>query len=276
MTISVLLSVYNKEKAVYLDRALRSIWDDQTLKPNQIVLVEDGPLGSDLEQVVLGFKSRVGEVLCIVRNEQNLGLTKSLNIGIEHVASELIARMDSDDISAPDRFKLQHDYFELHPEIHILGGSLQEFDENTPRLAVRNYPLTPDKVKTYICKASPLAHPTVMMRHCIFAKGLKYDESFRTSQDIALWFDAIIAGYQIANLPDITIFFRRDMEVFRRRGRKKAWNEYRIYMRGIFRLYGLFTYRYIYPLMRLLFRMMPSRFIRYVYGSFLRHFVLSK
>lgn len=275
MTISVLMSVYKSEKPQYLDEAIRSIWDNQTLKPNQIVLVQDGPLGKELEQIIDKWKTYLGVVLCILKNEQNQGLTKSLNRGISMITSDLIARMDSDDISEPDRFRLQHDYLETHKDVHILGGSLQEFNDKNPSLTVRHYPLTPESSRKYICKASPLAHPTVMMRREIF-DHLNYDERYRTSQDIALWYDCLQKGYKIANLYDITIRFRRDDDVFMRRGKDKAWNEFRIYMHGIYRLFGPVTYKYIYPICRLVFRLMPRSVIKYVYGSPLRKNLLKK
>ena len=267
MTISVLMSVYKNEQAKFLDRALQSVWDDQTMKPNQIVLIEDGPLGSDLRSVIDSWQAKLGSVLCLLKNEVNIGLTKSLNKGIKYIKSELIARMDSDDISAPDRFKLQHDYFVEHSEVHIIGGSLQEFDENNDCLNIRHYPLSPKAARTYIQKASPLAHPTVMMRKQIFDEGLSYNEKYRTSQDIALWFDALLAGYKISNVPQVTIFFRRDGDVFKRRGREKAWNEFKIYMKGIYKLFGPITPKYIFPISRLVFRLMPSSVIKYIYGS---------
>ena len=267
MTISVLMSVYKNEQAAYLDRALQSVWDDQTLKPNQIVLIEDGPLGEELVAVLDAWKEKLGDVLLLLKNDVNLGLTKSLNKGIARVTSDLIARMDSDDISSPDRFRLQHDYFVAHPDVHIIGGSLQEFDDKNECLNVRHYPLSPNAARIYIQKASPLAHPTVMMRRKIFDEGLSYNEKYRTSQDIALWFDALLAGYMISNVPQVTIYFRRDGDVFKRRGREKAWNEFKIYMVGIYKLFGPVTLKYVFPISRLIFRLMPSSVIKYVYGS---------
>ena len=152
----------------------------------------------------------------------------------------------------------------------IVGGALREFNENCKELRVRHYPLTHEAVVKYICKASPLAHPTVMMRKRIFDNGLKYNEKYRMSQDIALWFDAIIAGYKIANVPDVTINFRSQGDVFKRRSRAKAWNEFKIYMSGIYRLDGLFTLKYKYPLARLCFRLMPTSVVKEIYGSSMR------
>ena len=277
MTISVLMSVYGTETGKNLDRALRSVWDDQTLKPTQIVLVEDGPIPAELEEIVQSYKFKVSEGDCtftIVKLQENVGLTKALNAGLKHVTGDLIARMDSDDISAPRRFELQERYFDDHPDIDIIGGAMQEFDKTHECLNVRHYPQTHGEAVKYIVKACPLAHPSVMMRRRIFDEGLKYDERFRMSQDIKLWFDAIQAGYHLGNLPDVTLYFRSEGDVFRRRSRAKAWNEFKIYMNGIYKMHGLFTTAYRYPIARYLFRNLPPVVVKWIYGSSVRNRVL--
>ena len=270
MTISVLMSVYKSEQARFLDDAIQSVWSGQTLRPDEIVLVEDGPLGEQLLEVIDRWQGIIGMNFVILKNEKNLGLTKSLNRGLAIAKGDLIARMDSDDISDPQRFERQVKYLTTHPDIDIVGGSLQEFNETSDCLRIRNYPLTHDEVVKYIAKACPLAHPTVMMRRKIFDAGLKYNEKYRMSQDIALWFDAIEAGYKIGNVPEVTIRFRSQGDVFKRRSRAKAWNEFKIYMGGIYNLYGLFTTKYRYPIARLSFRLMPPSVVKLVYGSKLR------
>lgn len=270
MTISVLMSVYKSEKADYLNYSFKSVWTDQTHKPDQIVLVEDGVLGKDLLQAIAEWKGILKDRLVVIVNEKNLGLTKSLNKGIQFCTSELIARMDSDDISEPNRFATQEKFLTEHPDIDIVGGALREFNEDCNNLRVRNYPLTHEEAVKYICKASPLAHPTVMMRKRIFDEGLRYNEKYRMSQDIALWFDAIMKGYHIANVPEVTINFRSQGDVFKRRSRAKAWNEFKIYMRGIYGMNGLLTMKYRYPIARLCFRLMPTTIVKFVYGSQLR------
>ena len=296
--ISILMSVYAKDNPTYLEEALHSIWTAQTLRPDQIVLIEDGPLPPALQEVIARWKKEIGQPLEVYANKQNRGLTYSLNKGLEKVTGEYIARMDSDDRSHPERLERQLRFLQAHPEIDILGGSMQEFDEQNPCLNVRHYPSSPEAARAMIHRASPVAHPTVMMRRRLFfpeisssspsasssqsptssskslhfsdPTPLRYDEHFRISQDIALWFDALCAGYQISNIPETTLFFRRASDVYKRRGRVKAWNEFRIYMRGIYRLHGLFTPKYAYPLMRLVFRLMPRAILRWGYNSPLR------
>lgn len=271
MTISVLMSVYKSEKAEYLDEALASVWTAQTVKPSQIVLVEDGRLTDGLYEVLDKWKRELGDTLLILKNERNLGLTKSLNKGLSHVTSDLVARMDSDDVSLPQRFEMQERYLEQHPDVAVVGGAMQEFNSTDPCVNVRHYPQTHAEVMRSICKASPLAHPTVMMRMSMFREGgLRYDERFRTSQDIALWYDAVCAGYKIGNLDEVTFRFRLADDMFKRRSRAKAWNEFRIYMNGVRRVYGLLTPKYVYPISRLMFRLMPVKMVKMIYGSGLR------
>lgn len=280
MTISVLLSVYKNEKPESLSRALSSIWDDQTLKPSQIVLVEDGPIPAELESIVDGLQLRVNAsgvaTVTVVKLPVNGGLTKALNQGLKYATGDLIARMDSDDIADPKRFERQVAYLEEHPEVDIVGGSLQEFDRENECLNIRHYPLTHEEACRYIVKACPLAHPAVMMRRRIFDEGLWYDERYRMSQDIKLWFDAILAGYRIGNIPEVVLYFRREGDVFRRRSRAKAWNEFKIYMNGIYRMKGLLTPAYIYPIARYCFRLLPPTVVKWIYGSKLRKKVLEK
>lgn len=278
VTISVLMSVYRSEKGEYLDRSLQSVWDDQTRKPEQIVLIEDGAIPEELELIIDSFQLRVNASgvakMVVVKLPVNGGLTKALNAGIKHVTGDLIARMDSDDISAPQRFELQEKFFRENPEIDILGGSMQEFDDEHECLNVRHYPLTHEDACKYIVKACPLAHPAVMMRRRIFDEGLHYDERYRMSQDIKLWYDAILAGYRMANLQEIVLFFRQQGDVFRRRSRVKAWNEFKIYMNGIYRMHGLFTLAYRYPIARYVFRNLPPSLVKKIYESGMRKRVL--
>ena len=278
MTISVLMSVYKSEKGAFLDRSLQSVWDDQTRKPEQIVLIEDGAIPEELELIIDSFQLRVNASgvakMVVVKLPVNGGLTKALNAGIKHVTGELIARMDSDDISAPQRFDLQEKFLRENSEIDILGGSMQEFDDEHECLNVRHYPLTHEDACKYIVKACPLAHPAVMMRRRIFDEGLHYDERYRMSQDIKLWYDAILAGYRMANLQEIVLFFRQQGDVFRRRSRVKAWNEFKIYMNGIYRMHGLFTLAYRYPIARYVFRNLPPSLVKKIYESGMRKKVL--
>lgn len=268
------MSVYRKEVAYKLERSLKSIWDDQTRKPDQVILVEDGPLSPELYTVIERWKGRLGEKLVIPKNENNEGLASALNKGLQYVTSDFVARNDTDDYSSPRRFEIQGDYLEKNKEIDVLGGAIQEFDDNNPCLSIRYYPNV--DINRYICKATPVAHPSVMMRMSLFREGgLKYDIRYPSNEDIALWFDVLRQGYTISNLQDVIYFFDRSEGVFERRNHSKAGPEFCVYIRGIKDLYGLFTWRYVFPVLRLLFRMMPVSIIKRVYSSKYRNRFLS-
>ncbi len=264
------MSVYKSEKPEYLSCALKSIWNDQEVKPDEIIIVKDGPLGEELNAVIDRWHKCIGTHLIILVNDENLGLTKSLNKGLKFASGKYIARMDSDDISTPVRLKIQRDYLDSHPDIDVLGGSIVEFNSENANLGTRTFPKDHQSVLKYIYKASPLAHPAVMMRKSLFDIGLQYNEKYRTSQDIALWFDVVKSGHKIGNLEDVVLKFRRDSDVYKRRSRKKAYNEFQIYMSGIRDIFGLITWKYVYPLARYCFRLMPLFIVRKVYDSNLR------
>lgn len=268
------MSTYSQMKTEYLRQSFESIWTKQELRPDQVVLIEDGPVGQDQESLITEWQEMLGDRLVVCKNKENQGLTKALNIGIQHVTSDLIARVDCDDISAPTRFRLQHDYLEQHPDIDILGGAMQEFNDSNPCIVRRYYPQTDAEVRKYILKASPLSHPSVMMRTKIFREGLAYDERYRTSQDIALWYDALLKGHKISNLSEVILYFRRSDDVMKRRAKKKAKNECLIYVKGIYRMKGIFTFAYFYPVMRYIIRNLPVGMINWFYNSKLRQKLL--
>lgn len=267
--ITVLMAVHKGERADYLHEALESL-HRQTLQPAKIVLVEDGPLSRGLSECIRYWQMSWRERLLRIRNPQNMGLTTSLNRGIEFISTPLIARMDSDDRSHPRRFEWQAKFLRHHPEIAVVGGSICEFDELGTHTATHHYPLTHEAALRTIHRASPLAHPTVMMRSEIFRSGIRYNERYRTSQDIALWFDLICNGYRIANIRQTVLYFRVGDGLYSRRSRDKAWSEFRIYCNGIRRLNGLISLRYVWPLGRLCTRLMPTNVIRWLYQSNLR------
>lgn len=268
MTIAVLMSVYKSEKADRLDRCMRSIWNDQMLKPNQVILVEDGPLPDELHKVIAVWKERLQGVLDVLVNEENLGLTKSLNKGLKVVKTDLIARMDTDDQSTPLRFEVQEKFMREHPEIDVLGGAYNIMDDKGVVQYAKYFKHSHEEMMQQICWRCPLSHPTVMMRTSMFKeKGLKYDERFRNSQDIALWVDAVQAGCKFANSDDIVLNFTEDNDVYKRRGKVRAMNEYKSFARAAKRLYGKYSWRRILPVMRYCFRRMPVKSIGFIYHS---------
>jgi len=267
MTISVLMSTYHKEKPHYLHEAFVSLWTSQVRKPDEIVLIEDGPLTDELDAVVDHWKQLLNGTLVIVKNATNRGLAASLNDGISVAKGDLIARMDSDDRCLPERFLLQEKYMEAHPEVDILGGAIQEFNDEGSLHNIRTYPLNMAEVLKTMYRVSPLAHPTVMFRRSFFEAGFRYSSRYHICEDVTMWYDAAAAHRVINNLPDVVLCFRRNDSMMNRRSREKAWSEFLAYNDGIYRVYGLFSYKYIFSFLRMCFRLMPAKAIMSLYNS---------
>lgn len=145
MGFSVLMSVYKKEKPEYLRESLDSVIH-QSLQPDEIILVEDGKLTDELEDVVKEFEVKLNGDGCqseeqelaqvfitfkVVRLPQNLKLGRALAEGLKHCTNELVARMDTDDISEPERFEIQYKYMLENPDVAVSGGLMEEFDPDS-------------------------------------------------------------------------------------------------------------------------------------------------
>ena len=128
MKCSVLMSVYAKEKPEYLKAALESILN-QTLKADEILIIKDGPLPKELEEVIESV-SKDCSYLRTYQFEENVQLGRALKKGVELCENDLIARMDTDDIAYPDRLQQQYEYMLGHKEVAVLGGYIEEFSED--------------------------------------------------------------------------------------------------------------------------------------------------
>ena len=206
MNFSVLMSIYHKEKPEYFDRAMQSIWDEQTIKPNEIVLVQDGKLTDDLYKVIEEWKIILDDILKIVPLEQNVGLGNALNIGLKECSSDLVARMDTDDICMPDRFEKQIRFFEDN-DVDIVGSYCIEVDEDENRGSLRKMPLTHQDIYNNLF-ACPLIHPTVMFKKSIIEKVDGYDKALTRRQDYDLWFRCAKAGVKFANIDEPLLLYR--------------------------------------------------------------------
>ena len=267
--ISVLISVYKNDNSFYFDESIKSIWCNQTYKPYEIVLVQDGDVSDSLKNVIIKWKQSLKSKLVHIINPTNIGLTKSLNIGLMSCNGDYIARMDADDISKQERFLLQVEYLEKYKNIDVLGGSMQEFSSENDCLFIRSYPKTNIEILNKIHISSPFCHPSVMFRRKIFDEGNFYNNNFITSQDIDFWFSLISRGYKMSNLENVILLFRINDNTAKRRSIKKGINEFKIYTKGIFLLFG-YSYKLIYPFIRISVRFLPLFLIRLIYKSNVR------
>jgi glycosyltransferase involved in cell wall biosynthesis len=216
MNFSVLLSVYYKENPSFLKAALDSIWFEQTVRPNEIILVKDGPLSKSLNEIIDEFQNLAP--LKVIPLEKNVGLGMALNIGIEKCSNELVARMDTDDIAFKIRFEKQIRFLIDNPEIDIVGSWLDEF-ESTPDnvTSQRQVPESDNEIKEFIKRRNPLNHPTVVFRKSSVQKVGGY-KHFHLNEDYYLWARMVASGSKMYNIQESLLYFRAGCEVFKRRG----------------------------------------------------------
>ena len=222
--IAVILPVYKNDKVKYLNLAVESILY-QTYKNIKLYIGVDGPVGDDLRESLALLERQ--ECICIVWFAENRGLACVLNDLLDicfKEGYEYIARMDADDISKTDRLEKQMAYLEAHPEIDVVGGAINEIDEERKyRNKTIIYPEGPEECRAFFSKRNPHAHPAVLFRKSFFDKlnGKKYRPEYRQNQDTMLWYDGMMAGTQHANIPDVVLNFRMTNEMFKKR--RNGW-----------------------------------------------------
>ena len=221
MKLSVLMAIYYAENPEYFQKSLSSIWDEQIEKPDEIVLVEDGKLTDTLYEIVHKWKSRLGKQFQVVNLETNVGLGKALNEGLKLCTNELIARMDTDDVALPARFRDQKTFLLRQQDVDVVGGWIEEINETG---ALRNktvkYPLDHNSCRAFFKYRDPVAHPSVMFRRTFFEKAGCY-LPVRKNQDTYLWAQGFKTGCIFANIPKVVIQFRRTDELLNRRSNSK-------------------------------------------------------
>lgn len=218
MKFSVLMSIYHKEKPTFFHQAMQSLWDEQTLQPSEIILVEDGQLTDELYKRIDFWENKLGSVLKRVPLKENQGLGKALNIGLGVCQHEYVARMDSDDICAPERFEKQAYFLECNPQVDILGGQIEEFEKHLGDLGrARKLPQVHEELVIFAKKRNPINHPSVMYRQSVVKKVGGYQDEY-LYEDYALWVRMICNGAKMANLKEIILYMRSGQTMVSRRG----------------------------------------------------------
>lgn len=230
MKFSVLLSLYYKEKPDFLHQSLESVFS-QTLSPDEVVIVEDGPLTNDLYAEVNVWQS-VHQEMKIVRLEKNCGLGKALNEGLKQCSNDLVARMDTDDVCKPYRFERQVAFMESHPNIAVCGAWIDEFEGNVNNVrSTRKLPQDNDKIYEFGKKRNPMNHPVVMFRKSAVESVGSY-LPMPLFEDYYLWVRMLLRGYKFHNVQESLLNFRFCSDVFKRRGGLKyAWTEIGFYLK---------------------------------------------
>ena len=262
---SVLMSLYKKEKPEYLKLALDSMLN-QTVAPDEIVLVEDGPLTEELYAVLNEYP-----MLHRVKNETNLGLGLALNVGLKQCRNELVARMDTDDCSKPDRCEKQLARFAEKPYLAIVGSHIDEFVGDISNVvSQRVVPTSSDEIYNYAKKRSAFNHPAVMYSKTAVLENDVYAD-LKRNQDVDLFGRMQFEGYKAENIDEALLWFRSSDELAKRR---KSWQNTWSYIATIRKFWKMGYASFIdYAMIGIAqtgMYLMPIKIQNYIYKKFLR------
>jgi len=272
MSFSVLMSVYAKESPSYLDEALCSIWDQQTLKPGQIVLVKDGPLTEELDNCISTWKQKLSDILTVVELPENVGLGAALNSGLQKCQYELVARMDSDDVSLPSRFEKQVAFMNENLNVALVSGYISEFKYNPGDIqSVRKVPLDHDKIAGCLKWRNAFNHMTVIFKKSVVLSVGGYNDKLTYFEDYDLWIRLFQAQYKAGNIPEVLVNVRigNDM-IGRRHGLAYAKKEMAFFSLQKERGFISGSEYCLLILLRIPLRLIPKNMLICLY-QFLRH-----
>lgn len=224
MDFSVLMSVYIKEKPEYLEECLKSL-DNQTLKANEIVIVQDGPITDELKEVLNKYKA-LGLPIKDVILAENQGLGIALSYGIKECSNEIVARMDTDDIAIPTRFEKQIKFL-VDNNLDVCSSHIKEFEDNPENIiATRMVPLTHEEILKYQKKRSAFNHMAVMFKKSSVLKAGNY-KNCPLMEDDMMWVDMILSGARCGNMDDYLVIARTNSSMIDRRGGYKYYKKYK-------------------------------------------------
>lgn len=267
---SVLMSLYVKEKSEYLRLAIDSMMN-QTVAPDEIVIVEDGPLNNELYSVIDEYTKKYPNRFHIVVNEKNLGLGLALNEGLKACKNEFVARMDTDDISKPERCEKQLRVFAQKPELSIVGAFVDEFYSSADQVvSVRAVPEKHEDIYNFAKKRSAFNHPVVMYRKSKVLENGGYSD-LRRNQDVDLFGRMLFAGCKAENIGESLLLFRSNDDLAKRR---KSWENTKSYIDTIKRFwemgYASFGDYVLIAVAQTGMFLMPVKVQHWVYKKFLR------
>ncbi len=267
---SVLISLYKKENPEYLRLAIDSMLS-QTVAPDEIVIVEDGPLTEELHLVIKEYVTKYPELFQIVVNEKNLGLGLALNNGLKACRNELVARMDTDDISKPERCEKQLKVFEKNPELSIVGAWVDEFCSTPDEVvSVRAVPVKHEEIYGFAKKRSAFNHPVVMYRKSKVLEHQGYSD-LRRNQDVDLFGRMLYGGCKAQNIGESLLYFRSNDDLAKRR---KSWENTKSYIDTIKRFwkmgYASMADYIVVTVAQTGMFLMPVKVQHWVYKKFLR------
>lgn len=229
---SALMSVYKNDKPEFLQIAIDSMLN-QTIPPEQFVIVEDGTAGDAIEEIIKKYE-KDDKLFTIIRLEENGGLGNALNKGLAVCRNELVARMDADDVSIPERCEKQLERFSQKSELSILGTQIKEFIGNTDNVvSMREVPCAFEEIKVFARRRSPFNHPTVMYKKSEIQKLGGYP-TLNRKEDLGLFILAVNSGAYSENLDEVLLFYRTNADNQKRR---RTWVNCKEYIQVMYGFY---------------------------------------
>ncbi len=203
--VTVLMSIYNGEK--YLSEAIDSILA-QTFSDFEFLIIDDA--STDKTSSILVDYQKQDKRIRVVTNSNNIGLTRSLNIGIGLAQGMYIARMDADDISLPPRLEKQVLFLDNNPEYAVVGSWFIRVAKGQE--VVEQRPSDYRHIASKLFYGNPIAHPTVMFVKAIVISVGGYNEKYRTAQDYGLWW-SLVGKHRLTNIPEVLLKYRQHEEM---------------------------------------------------------------
>lgn len=267
---SVLMSLYYKEKPEYLRECLNSLLN-QTVKADEWVIVKDGPLTNELEDVLKEYDEKYPNLIKYVIFEKNQGLGLALRAGVPESSHELIARMDTDDICVPNRFERQLKEFMKDENLDICGSHIKEFDGDISNiLSIREVPLKNDEIIQYQKRRSAYNHMTVMFKKSSVLKSGNYEHAPFMEDDM-LWTRMILAKCQGKNIDDYLVYARTGVNMIARRGGWSYFKKYRESRKKVYKLGLASFWDYFYTIfVQFIIALISKKIRQYFFIVFLR------
>lgn len=213
---SVSMCVYMGDNPEHFDTSLKSIFT-QTLLPDEVVLVVDGPVSEKINNIIEKYLSE-NDILKVIRLEKNVGHGNARREGLKNCKHDIVALMDADDICVPERFKKQFYEFKQDEELDIVGGQITEFIGDEKNIVgVRNVPTEDGGIKEYMKKRCPMNQMTVVFKKSSVERAGGYIDWF-CEEDYYLWLRMAMNNMRFKNLPETLVNVRVGEEMYMRRG----------------------------------------------------------
>lgn len=267
--ISVVLPVYGGDDPSHFDDAVSSVLS-QTRRPDEVVLVRDGPVPDTLADVLSRLVAAHDPVV-VVPFEENRGRAVARQVGIERANGDYVAMMDADDLSLPERLERQARFLDEHSEIDLVGTQIIEIDaESEEHLAVRSLPTDHDDIASLARSRAPVSQSSVMARRDAILAAGNYRDVDRM-EDYDLWVRMLVDGARFANIPETLVKARTGDEMYERRGGfEYAREELRMQVE-FFRMGFTSLPRAVTNILtRVSIRFVPNRIRAFVYERFFR------